>query len=432
MKLKVQIIYFVVNFCFAVIQKSFDGNKLLKEARRIADEDDDYEAAAELIWRAMTLDGSVDYSEAARQFFEMHHNLGTPETAYSRLAHQYFKQGQPDSAHEMIKLALKANPSYVEAHMILVRQASDDEEKIKLLNRISKLPRLKAVDHYSLGTEYFRLKKNLESLAHMERAYALDKSHAEALSGLVYMRTNLCIWGANGEIFKKDMEDIIGIAEKYNGYRRNENVTAISANQRKNKLTKILKKDIILPHMSLAYPIPVQAKLAIARAHAEKEKQLVISANLTIHDHSKRLNEYRKQSSKSNFRIRVGFISTSFKSKAILYLAYAMFKYFDRTKFEIHVFATAAPDPPEFISLAMRGVDWRKEVETNVEHFHAVHGVAIDTLAEKIRKLGIHFLVDWDGYANNGIRSAGLLPQQIAPIQIVHQVSKGLNICQNR
>ena len=39
-----------------------------------------------------------------------------------------------------------------------------------------------------------------------------------------------------------------------------------------------------------------------------------------------------------------------------------------------------------------------------------------------IKSHGIHILLNWDGYSNNGVRATGLFPQQAAPIQIAHQV----------
>jgi predicted O-linked N-acetylglucosamine transferase (SPINDLY family) len=87
------------------------------------------------------------------------------------------------------------------------------------------------------------------------------------------------------------------------------------------------------------------------------------------------------------------------------------------------VFATTGPDKERFLREAMRGVDWRKDVEGSVEYFHDVSKMDVSQQAALIRKLGIHILLDWDGYSNNGVRAAGLFPQQTAPIQIVHQVS---------
>jgi hypothetical protein len=36
------------------------------------------------------------------------------------------------------------------------------------------------------------------------------------------------------------------------------------------------------------------------------------------------------------------------------------------SKFEVHVFATTPQDTPEFLRLAMRGVNWREKVIYNL------------------------------------------------------------------
>jgi predicted O-linked N-acetylglucosamine transferase (SPINDLY family) len=72
----------------------------------------------------------------------------------------------------------------------------------------------------------------------------------------------------------------------------------------------------------------------------------------------------------------------------------------------------------------MRGVDWRKKIESTVEYFHDISDMKVDQMAAFIRQHDIHIMLNWDGYSNNGVRATGLFPQQPAPIQIAHQVMK--------
>lgn len=96
-------------------------------------------------------------------------------------------------------------------------------------------------------------------------------------------------------------------------------------------------------------------------------------------------------------------------------------RFHDRTRFEVHVFATSAPDTAVFLESAMRGVDWREKVKNSVEHFHETYKMDIVETANLIRGLGIHILLDWDGYSNHGVRAMGLFALQSAPVQIGHQ-----------
>jgi hypothetical protein len=47
--------------------------------------------------------------------------------------------------------------------------------------------------------------------------------------------------------------------------------------------------------------------------------------------------------------------------------------------------------------------------------------IDIRQLSDLIRSHGIHILLNWDGYSNNGVRATGLFPVHAAPIQIAHQ-----------
>ena len=93
----------------------------------------------------------------------------------------------------------------------------------------------------------------------------------------------------------------------------------------------------------------------------------------------------------------------------------------DRSKFEIHVFATTHSDTSQFLKVSMKGVDWRKKIRNSVEHFHDTSSMSVNQTASLIRSLGIHILLNWDGYSNEGVRVSGLFPLQSAPIQVAHQ-----------
>ena len=131
----------------------------------------------------------------------------------------------------------------------------------------------------------------------------------------------------------------------------------------------------------------------------------------------------RRRGTSSSAPLRVGFVACSFNSKAVLYLSHDMFRFFDPTAVEVHVFSTGPPDHPRFISGTMRGVDWRRRVEDAVDRFHDVREYRSDHagLARYIRSHGIQVLVEWDGYARQGERAAGLMALRPAPVQVLHQ-----------
>lgn len=133
--------------------------------------------------------------------------------------------------------------------------------------------------------------------------------------------------------------------------------------------------------------------------------------------------DFVREAEQKGAKIRIGFVASGFNSKAVLYLSHDMFRFFDKSEFEIHVFSLGPPDSPLFIQHGMRGVDWRKRVQANVNFFHDVQQYKSDHigLAKYIHKQNIHILLEWDGYARQGERAQGLFTLRPAPIQIWHQ-----------
>ena len=133
---------------------------------------------------------------------------------------------------------------------------------------------------------------------------------------------------------------------------------------------------------------------------------------------------FRKEFSQDvNARIRIGFVGSGFNSKAVLYLSQDMFRFFDPSKFEVHVFSFGPPDHDLFIQHGMQGVDWRERVKANVDYFHDCQAMKLDHMkaARFIHSFGIHVLIEWDGYARQGERAQGLFALRPAPVQILHQ-----------
>ena len=89
---------------------------------------------------------------------------------------------------------------------------------------------------------------------------------------------------------------------------------------------------------------------------------------------------------------------------------------------ELGYFSLNGPDGEGFIQDTMRGVDWRSRVQDNADFFHDLHhGKNHIELAKFIHDLNIHILIEWDGYARQGLRAQGLFALKPAPIQILHQ-----------
>jgi len=197
------------------------------------------------------------------------------------------------------------------------------------------------------------------------------------------------------------------------------------------------------PHMMLGYPLDNEhailkryaaesmASLDELRARADDDGTIKYRPKdlpYKVDDmRNKFIKKHQEQQTKKDGYItpiiKVGFVACSFNSKAVLYLSHDMFRFFDPSVVEIHVFSTGPPDHPRFIRGVMRGVDWRQRVIDTVDYFHDVREYQSDHigLARYIHQEEIQILIEWDGYARQGERAAGLMALRPAPIQILHQ-----------
>lgn len=167
---------------------------------------------------------------------------------------------------------------------------------------------------------------------------------------------------------------------------------------------------------TLGYPIDPVLKRFITESVAFLDETMARAHGGTLTplpaDLPYSLESYHKEfldevTSRSDFRIRVGFVGSGFNSKAVLFLSQDMFRFFDPAEFEIHVFSFGPPDSRLFIQHGMRGVDWRERVKSNVDYFHDMQPHKNDHIAAArfIHDQKIHMLIEWDGFARQGERA---------------------------
>lgn len=333
---------------------------------------------------------------------------------------------------------------------------------------------------YNMATLQF----NIKNLPRASELFELscqksDKTLTVACTNAIYLRTNLCDWGQGGLGFERDMEyikqvtydEVLMYRSEREGGQVSEEMKRLfgmgysgnSSSSSSDNNTEVVDRDVVKevavihwqrttsvhPHMMLGYPLGNEhsilkryvaesmAGLDELRARVDegddgniKDRPTDLPYRIDDDMRDKFLKKHRAHlfndtSPVSSIHppIKVGFFGCGFNSKAVLYLSHDMFRYFDPSVVEIHIFSTGAPDHPRFIQETMRGVDWRQRVIDSVDHFHDVRKYKHDHigLARYIHECGIEILIDWDGYARQGERAAGLLALRPAPIQILHQ-----------
>lgn len=250
------------------------------------------------------------------------------------------------------------NPKSIEAHILMAKFLTNSYEDANLREKhldcaLELAPNDPEVNLLA-GNVYFEAKSLTKALYYFEKAVSIDPNHNKAAANAIYLRQNLCVWGKNGLQYDKDMKSLVRIIENEEfqlaqmSTKVNVPVVKSSTTSKHNPQTHTLDSSIH-PHMALAYDIPTKLKLLLNIHLAEGEKKLALSRGLIPTDHTLLFGDYKNEfknnqdGSLSNTRIRVGYVCASFKSKAISYLTQDLFRFHDRSKFDIYVFSTSGP-----------------------------------------------------------------------------------------
>ena len=401
-----------------------------------------YSEAAPYFWQAILShsSSSVDKREsyalhdALLLFIECYTAQGKKIESFLFIARESFRRRQYDIATVYVNHALEMDAGNNEAQELaqLLKLVSGSMDKQTPSSHVTNQPSShdlqKAVDLYSQGLTFFENKQFADAARVFDEACVLAQGHmalGPACTNAVYCRANIMDWGYNGTQFVEDMELIRTLTlHEVHTYRSIDD----------HGMYQWKQVTSVHPHMMLGYPdIDPILKRYVAESFAIMDERLArVDSNTHVmkelpphlpYNQSLRRSEFILDAVDPNFKIRVGFVSSGFNSKAVLYLAHDIFRFFDPHKFEIHIFSLGGPDSPAFIQIAMRGVDWRERVKANVDFFHDVSFLKdrhID-LAEFIYNQKIHILIEWDGYARQGLRAQGLFALKPAPILILHQ-----------
>jgi protein O-GlcNAc transferase len=387
-------------------KEAFDSGLTLSQLGR------DQEAA-EALWTAILKtnenQGEYDTRHALEAFMATYQRRKIPEQGLLRIGRQFKFQGLEREAMEYLTAVININPNLVEPYILLAGMQTL-EPNIRLKHIISALQLDPEGYHtnFEVASQLWDLRAWESSLSYFERAFQLNSSCHASLSTSIYLRQYICKWGprGTGHQFNSDLKAVTQLIQE-------------ELHMLADTPTDHIAAVTVHPHMTLGYHISPELKREVARSHSNAEKALVKQSIAPIYTH--RPATYRASAGSPSFRLKVGYVSANIKSKTTVYMAQDLFRFHNRSRFEVHIYATTPPDSQYFIEHAMGGVDWRTKVRNTVEFFHDMSGVNVLQLANKIKADGIHILLNWDGYSNNGVRPAGLFPMQTAPIQIAHQ-----------
>lgn len=109
-----------------------------------------------------------------------------------------------------------------------------------------------------------------------------------------------------------------------------------------------------------------------------------------------------------NTKIKLGFISTDFKSHPVAFLTNGIFGHHDTDTFEVHGIAIDRFPPSDN--------QYRQKIASACHHFHEVGNLEDRALISHLRSLELDILVDLNGYTDD-CRTA-ILSERCAPLQV--------------
>lgn len=305
------------------------------------------------------LDEAIASFECALQrrpdYAEAHNNLGVA----------FDEQGRWNDAVASFERALQQRPDYAEAHNnlgVVLDGLGRLEEASASFHRALALQPDAAGVYTNLG---FVLKKQGrldEAIACFQRALEMQPDSADALIALVHQKKQICDWSGLAPLITRCL-DMAG--------------TDASG---------------ITPFSLLSLPSTPAQQLACARQWAARH--LPVPAF-----------RHPPADSRVTARLRVGYLSTDFRSHAVAYLVAQLFELHDRSRFEVIGFSYGPDDHSDMRRRLMQAFDEFVDLRSSSHH----------DAARRIHDARIDILVDLTGYTKDA--RSKILAYRPAPIQ---------------
>ena len=135
-------------------------------------------------------------------------------------------------------------------------------------------------------------------------------------------------------------------------------------------------------------------------------EQLKVARHYALHVAGKFRPLPRVRARARDGRLRVGYLSADFHQHATSQLMVQMLECHDRNGFDVTLLSTGPDD----------GSAMRQRIRAASEHFEDLRGRSVTSMAQRVRELGIHILVDLKGATYNTLLP--VLAQRPAPLQV--------------
>lgn len=293
-----------------------------------------------------------------------------------KLANAYHRLGKLDKATYYFEKTLLTNPNYAEGWqdyaIYFFSNRQNNKAKQYFEKAIALNPQL-ATAHLGLGNIYAQINQYETAIQIYKKVLELKPDLHEAYARLLRVYDEICDW--------QDLSQ------------RRKQLLEITREQLKANV-----KTSVDPFSALAYYWSAEDLAAIAANYAKDISAQVKPAQTKLNF------QFKKNITKS--KLKIGYISGSFRNHAITHLTYNLFATHDRKNFEIFAFALVQRE----------NCDYYQHMVATADHFIGLTPYSDVEAAQKIYDNQIDILVDLDGYTG-GSRTP-IIAMRPAPIQV--------------
>ena len=296
--------------------------------------------------------------------------------AYFNLAVILDQQKLPDRAEQAYRDSIQIHPDFIQGHFnlgaTLERQNRIEEALDKWREIVSKYEYIALSDEdkkiyilalNSLGRVLESERQFQESEQFLTQSLLLNSEQPKVISHWVHLRQKQCEW----PVYKP----VLGVTK--------------------------------------AAMIAGTSALAMLSASNDPQEQLENSLSFVDEKVDKNLPQLvENQAPYNHKKIRIGYLSSDFRTHAVSLLTVELYELHDRNKFEIYGFCFTPPDDSALRARVMAGMD----------HFISVNDMTDEEAARCIHSHEIDLLVDLQGLTS-GVRP-NILAYRPAPVQVTY------------
>ena len=292
--------------------------------------------------------------------------------AYTLESHALLGLGRPGDALECLQALPADAPRDNDHHVALavaLQRCGRHDEAIRAFFDALALKMDDAVSHFRLGMSFKDLGMKAEAAECVRTAIllGLGSSDVAARAQLAFLEREACRW-SEADAVLRDLR------------------TAVRA----------LPPDTAVETGAFPHAVLVDDPL----------EQLKVARHYSLHVMSAVRPLPRRAVRAHGGRLRIGYLSADFHQHATSQLMVQMLECHDRSAFEVTLLSTGPDD----------GSALRRRIVNAVEHFEELRGRSFESIAQRVRELGIDILVDLKGATYDTLLP--VLAHRPAPLQV--------------